>query len=141
MEDHATWDLRGMYKANVMNRMAGEHVGSWDHEGGAWSEEEMREVHVRRLRGPWGRLYAKELRKLRRLVRALDDQLFDVDAFEAAMLEREFGGRPWALVPRRGPAMPNLAGYALCYVARSGRGPGAALRPPDVSGPRGSLIH
>jgi hypothetical protein len=91
VEDHATWDLHGMYKAEVMNRMAGEHVGSWDHEGGAWSEEEMREVHVRRLRGPWGRLYAKELRKLRRLVRALDDQLFDVDAFEAAMLEREFG--------------------------------------------------
>jgi hypothetical protein len=54
-----------------------------------WPAEAMRELHKERLRGPWGRLYVKEMSALRQLLSLLDAPLPDPNAYKAALQERK----------------------------------------------------
>lgn len=84
-------DLSGVYNQDVMYRMAVEHstLGHLQERFKEWTSDEMQAVHVRRLRGPWGRLYAKELAKLRQLLAMLDVPLPDLNAERMAVEKRE----------------------------------------------------
>lgn len=84
-------DLSGVYNEDAMYRMAVEHstLGHLEQRSKEWTSDEMQAVHVRRLRGPWGRLYVKELAKLRQLLAMLDVPLPDLNAERMAVEQRE----------------------------------------------------
>lgn len=85
-------DLTGVYDQGSMCRMVVEHrLAHLDQpiRSDSMTPEGMREVHVRRLRGPWGRLYVKEMAKLRQLLPSLDIALPDFNGERRAIEQRE----------------------------------------------------
>jgi hypothetical protein len=103
-------DLTGVYDQGSMYRMAVEdRLAHLDQpiRSDSMTPEGMRELHVRRLRGPWGRLYVKEMAKLRQLLPSLDIALPDFNGERRAIEQRE----PCDYITR------NNSIAALCHVS------------------------
>lgn len=79
-------ELTGMYESDFMHEVDADD-NSWLDE--RWTPEALRAVHLRRLRAPWGRLYVKELSKLREVLALLEAPLPDVDAYKAIVKQRK----------------------------------------------------
>jgi hypothetical protein len=54
-----------------------------------WTAAEVLDVHERRLRGPWGRPYVRELARLRDLLNLLDTPMPDLQAHKHAIQQRK----------------------------------------------------